>query len=218
MSDISHVLVVEDVKETADWLTVRVQAAFGAGVRVQQAHTLAAARKLLARETFSMAVVDLGLPDGSGVELLQELAGAGRNTITVVATIYDDDAHIFSALRCGAGGYLLKDQSDEDIERALAGIREGVPPISPSVARRMMEFFVQHERHEANEGEDRLTPREKEVLILIANGLSVIEAAASLGISVHTGRGYVKEIYRKLGISSRAEASLKASRMGLIGR
>lgn len=215
MTDRDQVLIVEDVKETADWLAARVLAAWGATRTVRQAHTLAAARKLLQRESFGMAIVDLGLPDGNGVELIPELT-AVRNITVVVATIYDDDAHIFSALRAGAGGYLLKDQGDDDIERALAGIREGVPPISPSVARRMMDFFVQQERLRENPEAEKLTGREKEVLVLIANGLSVAEASASLGISAHTTRGYVKDIYRKLGISSRAEASLSASRLGLI--
>lgn len=215
MSDHAPVLVVEDVKETADWLTARVHAALGAARTVRQAHTLAAARKLMQREHFHMAILDLGLPDGNGIELIPELT-AGRDTTVVVATIYDDDTHIFSALRAGAGGYLLKDQGDEDIEKALAGIRDGVPPISPSVARRMMDFFVQQERLRENPDNEKLTGREKEVLVLIANGLSVGEASASLGISAHTTRGYVKDIYRKLGISSRAEASLSASRLGLI--
>ena len=215
MTDSDPVLIVEDVKETADWLAARVQVAFGAGRTVRQAHTLAAARKLLAREHFGMVILDLGLPDGNGVELIPELL-PGRDIMVVVATIYDDDAHIFSALRAGAGGYLLKDQGDDEIERALAGIRDGVPPISPSVARRMMDFFVQQDRLRENPETGKLTAREKEVLILIANGLSVGEASASLGISAHTTRGYVKDIYRKLGISSRAEASLSASRLGLI--
>ena len=214
MTDSDPVLIVEDVKETADWLAARVQVAFGAGRAVRQAHTLAAARKLVAREHFGMAILDLGLPDGNGVELIPELIS--RAITVVVATIYDDDAHIFSALRAGAGGYLLKDQGDDEIERALAGIRDGVPPISPSVARRMMDFFVQQDRLRENPETGKLTAREKEVLILIANGLSVGEASASLGISAHTTRGYVKDIYRKLGISSRAEASLTASRLGLI--
>lgn len=212
----SRVLVLEDVPETAEWLRRRVQAAFGDGAAVTLAPTLAAARRLLAAgAAFDTVIVDLGLPDGNGVELIQQLAPAQSGITVVVATIYDDDAHIFSALRSGARGYLLKDQSDEDIERALAGIRDGVPPISPAVARRMMDFFAQHERHEPVD-ENLLSPREKDVLVLIANGMSVAEASASLGISVHTVRGYVKEIYRKLGISSRAEASLRATRMGLI--
>lgn len=215
MTDNDPVLIVEDVKETADWLAARVGAAFGGIRAVHLAHTLAAARKLLPRESYGMAIVDLGLPDGNGVELIPELKARGDLTV-VVATIYDDDAHIFSALRAGAGGYLLKDQGDEEIERALAGIREGVPPISPSVARRMMDFFVQQERLREEPEAGKLTAREKEVLILIANGLSVAESAASLGISTHTARGYVKDIYRKLGISSRAEAGLTASRLGLI--
>ncbi|MDP2227369.1 MAG: DNA-binding response regulator [Moraxellaceae bacterium] len=245
MNVVRRLLVVEDVPETAQWLSARAQAALGSDITVSIAHTLATARRLLKAQTsdaildtssakpaakasdrpfdmsfdrpFDMVIVDLGLPDGNGVELIQELEPARTGLTVIVATIYDDDAHIFSALRSGAQGYLLKDQSDEEIERALAGMEEGVPPISPTVARRMMEFFSQHDRHQPpTETDEGLSPREKDVLVLIASGMSVAEAAAALNISAHTVRGYVKEIYRKLGISSRAEASLRATRMGLI--
>jgi len=101
-----------------------------------------------------------------------------------------------------------------DIENALRGLREGIPPLSAPVALRMMEFFAAPPRLEAPD--DALTGREREVLALIAQGKNVAETASLLSLSVHTVRGYVKEIYRKLGISSRAEASLRASKMGLI--
>jgi DNA-binding NarL/FixJ family response regulator len=214
--DSYHILIVEDVTETAEWLKARAQTALGNTVKVSHAHTLASARNIMRGERFNIAVLDLGLPDGSGIDLIHELITSSPGITVVVATIYDDDEHIFAALRSGAAGYLLKDQSDKDIEQALIGISAGTPPVSPSVARRVIAFFHQ-QQHSVSQEAINLTSREQEVLILIASGMSIPEAAASLNISAHTTRGYVKDIYRKLGISTRAEASLKASRMGLLG-
>lgn len=206
-------LVVEDVSDSATWLADRLRAVWGNDISVDFAVTLRQARRQLAIHRYECVIVDIGLPDGSGIELLREQQSSQEAASFVVATIHDDDEHIFSALRCGARGYLLKDAPAEEIEKALHGMRDGIPPLSPAIALRMMEFFS---ASPVKEEPASLTERERSVLVLIARGLSVAEAAASLQISVHTVRGYVKEIYRKLGISSRAEASLKASRMGLI--
>lgn len=208
-----RVLVVEDVVDTAHWLAERVRGAFGGGVAVTLAHTLAAAKRMADQDAFDLFVVDLGLPDGEGTDFIRHVEPVRTGAHVVVTTIYDDDDHVFRALRAGARGYLLKDQSDAVLESALRGLDADVPALSPGIARRMMDFFSQS--GPALEPCD-LTHREREVLVLIAGGRSVIEAASQLEISVHTVRGYVKDIYRKLGISSRAEASLKAVRMGLL--
>lgn len=207
----NHFLVVEDVADSVAWLSARLRAVWGDDIHVDAASTLAQARQKLASESYDVVLVDLGLPDGSGIELLQEQeAGSTR---FIVATIYDDDEHLFGALRAGAHGYLLKERPAGDIEASLRGLRDGMPPLSSAIAVRMMEFFSAPKPAPTD---NPLTERERDVLVLIAKGMSVAEAADSLGISAHTARGYVKDIYRKLGISSRAEASLRASRLGLI--
>jgi DNA-binding NarL/FixJ family response regulator len=133
----------------------------------------------------------------------------------VVATVFDDDAHLFPALRAGAQGYVLKDQSREQLADMLRGIVAGQPPLSPSIARRLLRQFRTVADVAAAPAES-LTAREREVLGLIGKGLTVPATAQALGISRHTCVGYVKEIYRKLEVGSRAEATLAASRLGLV--
>lgn len=209
----NRLLIIEDAPDTARWLADRLRAVWGAEACIDTAATLVQARQRLARGDYHLALVDLSLPDGSGLELLREQQQRQGGPRCVVTTIHDDDEHLFGALRAGAQGYLLKESPASAIEAALRGLREGVPPLSPAVALRMMEFF---EVPPSAAPEVPLTGRERDVLALIAQGMSVVEVSTTLLLSAHTVRGYVKEIYRKLDISSRAEASLKASRMGLI--
>jgi len=212
-----RILVVEDVAASRAWMMERLRAAYGdAGpLVVDEAASLARARQLLAgRPALDLVLLDLGLPDGRGSDLIPELLQGHGDVQVIITTIYDDDDHLFSALRAGARGYLLKDQPAPAFEAALKALRDGVPALSPSVARRLIGHFSAPMAD--CESADCLTARERDVLVLIARGLSVAEAADSLRISAHTVRGYVKDIYRKLGISSRAEASIKAGRLGLI--
>lgn len=207
-----HFLIIEDVQETSHWLAQRLQAVWGNNIQIDTAFTLKQARRRLAEKSYDLALVDIGLPDGSGIQILLEKPLIQRNACYIITTIHDDDDHIFSALRAGAKGYLLKDSPAEDIENALHNLSAGVPPLSSVIATRIMDFFA----NDNKESIDTLTERERDVLTSIAQGNSVQDTAERMSISVHTARGYVKEIYRKLGISSRAEASVKASRMGLI--
>jgi DNA-binding NarL/FixJ family response regulator len=128
--------------------------------------------------------------------------------------VFDDDAHLFPALRAGAQGYVLKDQSPEALAGMLRGIAAGQPPLSPSIARRLLRHF-QPAPAPATE-EVLLTPRETEVLQLVAKGLSAQQVADALGLSRHTVTGYLKDVYRKLSVTTRAEATLEAARRGLI--
>jgi DNA-binding NarL/FixJ family response regulator len=140
----------------------------------------------------------------------------GRKTAactTIVTTVYADDDHLFSALRAGAQGYLLKDQSRERLTEQLRGILHGEPPLSPSIARRLMRTFTAPAQHREDSG---LTAREIEVLTLIANGHTLKDVGKALGISRFTVGDHVKMIYRKLNVASRAEAALQAARLGIV--
>lgn len=206
-----HALVVEDLPSARAWLAEALVAAFP-GISVVEAGTLAAARAALSGHVPALALVDLGLPDGSGVEFIEESAREHPDMQCVVATIFTDDVHLFPALRAGAIGYLLKDQPRETIIRALRGILSGEPPLSPVIARRLLKVFAP-ETPAADDA--RLSPREREALTLVAKGLKLSEVAAQLGVTRNTAAGYVKSVYRKLNVSSRAEATLEAVRMGL---
>jgi DNA-binding NarL/FixJ family response regulator len=140
---------------------------------------------------------------------------------SVVVTIHDDDEHLFPALQAGAFGYILKEQARELITEQLQRISQGEPPLSPSIARRVMAYFSAKAKPQrvlrlANADAQRaLTDRESEVLLRVAKGYTLPEIGVQLGLSRHTIADYVKQIYRKLNVSSRAEAALEAQRLGL---
>lgn len=205
-------LVVDDLLESRSWLGQALETAFE-GIAIHAAGSLAEARTYLAQSPPpDLALIDIGLPDGSGIELISELSRAKAETLCLVASIFDDNKHLFPALRAGAQGYLLKDQPMAQIVDLLKGIAEGRPPISPSIARKMLAYFQPSPQPD----HCPLTEREKEVLRCIAKGLTLPETAQLLALSQHTVSGYVKDIYRKLNISSRAEAALTAHGLGLI--
>lgn len=210
-------LVVEDLAAVRRGLE-RIVAEVFPGVVVEGAADLRSARQRLVREQpFRLALIDLGLPDGSGIELIRELRLMSPDTLRVVTTIYDDDEHLFAAIGAGADGYLLKEQPAHILKEHLRRLDEGTPALSPSIARRMLAYFrASAAAIAAQEGSVGLTTRETEVLSLIARGLRRSEVAKLLGISENTVARYIKDMYRKLGISSRAEAAIEAQRRGLL--
>lgn len=203
-------LVVEDLPDARSWLAEALANSF-AGIEIATAGSCAEARECLRLQTPDVALIDLGLPDESGIALISHLSRHAPHCISVVATVFDDDQHLFGALRAGAKGYVLKDLSQSDLSTMLRGIVEGRPPLSPSIALRLMDFF-----RPVQESDVALAPREMEVLALIAKGYTIPKVAELLGIAPSTAASYVRDIYRKLDISTRAEATLEATRMGLV--
>ncbi len=208
-------LVVEDLPEPRRELA-RLLRAEPDVAEVLEAGDLAAARALAGAHALDLVLVDLGLPDGSGIELVRHVVATQPEALVVVVTIFDDDAHVFPALAAGAHGYLLKDTPPERFIAELRKHEAGMPPLSPSVARRILQHFRTSPPRPAPEPhQTELTKRETEVLGYIGRGLRVGEVARILGLRETTVAGYVKVIYRKLEVSSRAEAALEAARRGL---
>ena len=205
------VLIVEDVPEALAWMTRVVLSAFP-GCQVDEARSV---REVESRGqgNWDMALVDLGLPDGSGLDVIRRLMTLSPDMTCIVSTVLGDDAHIVAALSAGAQGYILKGQPEPVVRRQLVQLQHGVPALSPTIARRIMEHF-QRTGPVDNDAE-ALSAREIDVLVLLSKGLRNAEAAQALGLAESTIATHVKSIYRKLGISSRAEAALHASRMGL---
>jgi two-component system, NarL family, nitrate/nitrite response regulator NarL len=193
-------------------------------------------------DPFKLILVDLELPDGNGMELLAEL---GRYPATkIVTTLYSDDDHLFPALQCGADGYLLKEDRFEVLVEELQKIVRGQPPLSPAIARRLLTHFrqgpggtpaqsgtldnriaplsgLQSSRpmplgRGAPLDHERLTPRESEVLTYLSKGFTIKEIANLMGIKWFTVNDHIKSIYKKLNVSSRAEAAVLASKQGLV--
>lgn len=209
-------MIVEDLSAVRDWLA-GVCARVFPDVAVTACCDLASARTFLRRfrceETeLAFALVDLGLPDGSGIDLIRELSLHHPGTLPVVVTIYGDDRRLFDAIAAGAQGYLLKDDDPEAIESNLQRIRRGEPPLSPAVARRMIVHF----RDIGTPSSVELTQQETRALALLGLGMRIQDVGREMGISVHTARDHVKAIYGKLNISSRAEAAVEAVRRGLV--
>lgn len=211
-----RVLVVEDQASARAWLLDQIARAFPSAV-ADEAGDLASAIALVSAEPYDLALVDLGLPDGSGIELIRRLFASSPSTHIVVTTIHDDDDHLFSAMAAGASGYLLKDQPTNTLVRQLEQLeRDGICALSPSIARRLLAHFRKRPSEPVTAPQPSLSPRETEVLTFIGKGLRIREVADMLGVSEATIATYVKSIYRKLDISSRAEAALEASRRGLV--
>jgi DNA-binding NarL/FixJ family response regulator len=162
------------------------------------------------RRAPQLAIIDLGLPDGWGHEIIAELHRLYPETSIVVSTVFDDDGNLIQALKAGATGYLLKDDTPDEMCTALLEMESGRPPLSPAIARRILGQFTQQSQVTALP----ITPREMEVVRLLARGFTNLEVAGVLEISAHTVSSHIKSVYRKLHVSSRAEltAVLGASR------
>lgn len=208
-----NALLIDDLPDALAIVQAAVQAAF-AGVRCTQARGAREALQLIDAQPFDLALVDLALGDGHGRDVIARLAQRQPGCAIVVSTIHDDDENLFQALQAGAQGYLLKDHPIPWLASQLQGIAQGQPPLSPAIARRLLLHFQAAPRPPAEREE--LSAREREVLGLLAQGMRIADIGQTLGISRHTVGDHVKNIYRKLNISSRAEAALQARGMGLV--
>jgi len=216
----TNILLLEDVPEASAWLKVQVAEVFAEPVFFD-ASRVNGALAIIAKEQIDVALIDLGLPDGSGVDVVAAIREAHPQAQSVVVTIHDDDDHLFPALQAGAFGYLLKEQARELIAEQLKRMSQGEPPLSPSIARRVISHFAAQTRPQErpqNIPHVSLTDRENEVLLRVAKGFTLPEIGVQLNLSRHTIADYVKQIYRKLNVSSRAEAALEAQRLGLFRR
>jgi DNA-binding NarL/FixJ family response regulator len=168
-------------------------------------------------------LIDLGLPDMSGIEVIRHATQNQPKCECMVVTVFGDEEHVLASIEAGAAGYLLKDATTEAF---LEGIRElinGGSPISPIIARRLLKRFHGEStaaQAEAGGADDApgvaLSAREKEILLLASKGFNYPEMGKLMGISPHTVTSHVKKIYRKLAVHSRGEAVFEANRMGLI--
>ena len=176
-------------------------------------------------------LVDLGLPDGSGLEVIRAAAASHPKCESLVISMFADEENVLASIEAGALGYIHKDSAPNDIAQAIIDMKHGCSPISPMIARRVLEKYrhrgVEDRQARAPErtgdGPDAdeesgiaLSDREREVLDLIARGFSYAEVARLKLISVDTVRSHIKHLYGKLAVHSRSEAVFEATRMGLL--
>lgn len=171
-------------------------------------------RSLVGAGGFDVLLCDLGLPDGSGIDLIGAAARQSPETDILVITMFADQTKVIDSIRAGARGYLLKDQRVDECIEAIREIRRGGSPISPIIARQLLRRI----HPEAAAGDAGLTEREREVLNLLSRGFSYAECAELLSVTANTIGSHVKSIYRKLEVNSRAEALFEASNKGILDR
>lgn len=162
-----------------------------------------------------IVLMDLQMPGGSGLAATRELNRHSPNTRILVVTLFEDDDSIFAALRAGAHGYILKDADEEEMVRAIRAVGEGEAIFSPAIATRLMEYFASAQQQVPQELFPELTEREREILTLIARGVSNAAIAEQLVISLKTVRNHVSNIYSKLQVADRAQAAIRARDAGL---
>jgi len=185
---------------------------------VGAAGTVAAGRALLERETPDVLLTDIDLPDGTGVELIAWLRARGAATASMVVSVFGDEQHVVEAIEAGALGYLLKDGDADYIATSILEMLDGGSPISPPIARYLLRRLQSPPGDTAASAgpAPRLSPREQEVLNLIAKGFSYAEIAGLLGLTPPTVATHTRGIYRKLDVHSRGEAVYEALQLGLV--
>ena len=212
-----RVALVEDDLSFQDSFAAAVAAA-GDMVLAGTAHNVAQAARLIEGPPLDILVVDLGLPDGSGIDVIRTAHIAWPTCGIMVSTTFADDRHVIPSIEAGATGYLLKDSSPRTMAEEIRCLHSGGSPISPRIARQILLRFRPHEpQPEALEPlAAPLSPREHEALQLITKGFSYDEIAELMSVSRNTVMTFVRRIYQKLEVKSKAEAIFEARSHGIL--
>ena len=220
----SSVVVVEDDGPTRAYLTSAVEATDGLEL-VGEAEDVAGGCDAVATHRPAVLLVDLQLPDGIGLEIIEAARTSSPETLCLVITAMGDEQNVLSAIAAGAQGYLLKDSTAKRIGEAILDLLAGGAPISPPIARHLLLRFQNPEapaadaaaaRSASGEGASSLSSRETEVLELVVKGFTFPEIARGLSISNHTVTTHVRRIYKKLAVRSRSEAVYEALQQGIV--
>lgn len=208
-----RVFIVEDQAEMRDGLAALIQASEGFTCSHRFA-SMEAALEALEDDAADVALVDIGLPGMSGIEGLPLIRERFPRLEVLMLTVYSDDDRIFEAMCAGASGYLLKNTPPARLIESLREVAAGGSPMSPEVARRVIELF----RAFRPQPQDpcNLTQQELRLLKLLGEGHHYKTAAADMGITVHTVSFHLRRIYEKLQVHSKSEAVAKAFREGLL--
>ena len=178
---------------------------------------------LIEEQPISLALVDLGLPDGNGLEIIEKISLLESNTLILVISAWSTQESLFAAIKAGATGYVLKERDDAEVLLSIRSILRGGAPIDPFIAREILKQIAVSESisiiepqvaSEADRG--LLTFREKEILNLVAQGLSNREIAEQLFVSRYTVESHIKHIYRKLSVTKRTKAVSTARPLGIL--
>ncbi|MBI3917816.1 MAG: response regulator transcription factor [Betaproteobacteria bacterium] len=221
---IVRVMIVEDDRDTLEHFARVVSHGQGTAV-VEKVGTGREAIARMAAVRPDVLLVDLGLPDVHGTQVIRAAARALRDCDIMVITTSGDERDVLASIESGATGYVLKDCSDHDLIAGIRELRSGGSPMSPGIARMVLNRMRASSRASARQesrqmaaGEDsaQLTAREADVVRLLARGYTYSETAARLGISVHTVTSHIKNSYRKLAVHTAAAAVARAAELHVL--
>jgi DNA-binding NarL/FixJ family response regulator len=166
---------------------------------------------------FDLAIIDLGLPDISGIEIIQKINSLNPNTPILVASVISSEKSLISAIKSGARGYVLKDDSELMMKKSIEQVMQGNYPISPMLARYLFKI-AQSDSDSDSDSSDlpELTKKELEVLQKISQGKSYSETAQELGVNITTIQTHIRNLYKKLNVHSQVQATNAAKKHGLI--
>ncbi len=217
------VLVIEDDPDVRRRISRLVAAVAEPEARITDVDCLASARACLQERPYALALVDVQLPDGSGIDLIAWMQRHAAGTQAVIVSAWAEEETILAGVRAGAIGYLLKERDDAEILMSLRSLRSGGAPIDPMIARRILALWPMAASAQAAPTAARepgkevcLSEREHEILGLVAQGFSNREMADLLSLSRLTIECHTKNIYRKLAVGSRTAAVFEARAMGLL--
>lgn len=162
-----------------------------------------------------IVLMDLKMPQGGGLAAIGQLSQKMPDARILVVTLFEDDESVFTALKAGARGYVLKDADEDEMMRAIQAVAQGEAIFSPAIASRLMDYFAATKTSPHAEAFPELTEREREILALIARGRSNSEIAGELSISLKTVRNHASNIFNKLQVADRTQAAIRAREAGL---
>lgn len=213
---IQHALMVEDESFYRDYFG-GVFSSLGPQWRLDFANSGAAADDYLTRcqAPLDLVLVDLGLPDTTGLEVIKRVYQQFSQTPIIVMTTFSSKESFISAIRAGASGYLLKSEPAENLVQGIQQVLQGHYPVSPSLARYLFRMSGSPMLKESNTA-FHISPREAELLSALAKGLSYAQCADAMGISLNTVQSHIRNVYRKLNVSNQTQAINKARASGVI--
>lgn len=221
---IVRVLVIEDELVTRTNMCAAVNASAGFNL-VASFGELQPALAWMKSHPLDMLLTDLGLPDGSGIDAISFCRKAWPDCDILVITMFGDEKNVLASIEAGATGYILKDGDHQDVPRAMHALCNGGSPMSPLIARKVLERALQSANSKSLSAPSpnkptappvMLTKRESETLDLIARGYTYEEVARLLAISLSTVCTHIRGIYGKLAVTSRGEAVFEANKLGLL--